>query len=188
MHHLLRISDALGSFVNKIGRLASWTFFILVGVILVDVIGRHFFSIGSSQLQELEWHLHTVLLMFCIGFGYVQDSHVRIDIIRERLGRRTQCWIEIVGCVLFLIPFCLVVIYYGMELTGRSWDKSEISSSAAGLPYRWLIKSAIPIGMSVLLLAGVSVLLRRIVMLVRPDLCGSDGGNATSINLSDAAK
>lgn len=188
MHHLMRISDALGNFVEKIGRLAAWAFFVLVGVIIVDVVGRHFFSIGSSQLQELEWHLHTVLLMFCIGFGYVQDSHVRIDIIRERLGRRTQCWIEIIGCVLFLIPFCLVVIYYSMELTGRSWDKGEISSSAAGLPYRWLIKSAIPIGMSILMLGGISVLLRRIVMLVRPDLCEPDRRQDADMTLPNGAK
>src|SRR5690606_25838859 len=120
--------------------------------------------------QELEWHLHTVLFMFCIGLGVIHDSHVRIDIIRERLGPRAQGWIEIIGCVLFLIPFCLLVMYYGWELTSRSWDKGEISSSAAGLPYRWLIKSAIPIGMGVLLLGAISSLLRSIVKLRRPDL------------------
>ncbi|MGV3656010.1 MAG: TRAP transporter small permease subunit [Noviherbaspirillum sp.] len=171
MRHLLRISNLLGGIADRIGRWASWAFLALVIVIMFDVIGRHFFSIGSSKLQELEWHLHTVLFMFCLGFGYMSDSHVRIDIVRERLGPKTQCWIEIIGCVLFLIPFTLVVLYYGLELTERSWDKGEISSSAAGLPYRWLIKSAIPIGMFFLLLAAISILLRRIVMLVRPDLC-----------------
>src|SRR5690606_689360 len=125
------IADALGKLVERIGLVASWAFVVLVAVIMIDVIGRHFFSIGSSQLQELEWHLHTVLFMFCIGLGVIHDSHVRIDIIRERLGPRAQGWIEIVGCVLFLIPFCLLVMYYGWELTSRSWDKGEISSSAA---------------------------------------------------------
>ena len=112
--------------------------------------------------------------MFCLGIGYIHDTHVRIDMVREKLGRRAQCWIEILGCVLFLIPFCLVVIHFGAELTHRSWLKGEISSSATGLPFRWLIKSAIPIGMSVLLLSAFSVLFRRIVMLFRPDLCEVD--------------
>lgn len=175
MQLLLKISDFLGDAVEKIGRLAAWIAIALIAVILFDVVSRRFFAMGSSKLQELEWHFHTVLFMFCLGIGYIHDTHVRIDMVREKLGRRAQCWIEILGCVLFLIPFCLVVIYFGAELTHRSWLKGEISSSATGLPFRWLIKSAIPIGMSVLLLSAFSVLLRRIVMLFRPDLCRADG-------------
>ncbi len=190
MQRLLTISDALGRFVVRIGRLTSWSAVVLVAAILFDVVSRRFFAIGSAQLQELEWHLHTLLFMFCLGLGYVHDTHVRIAIISERLPERVQCWIEALGCVLFLIPFCLIIIYYGGELTHRSWLKSEVSSSATGLPYRWLIKSAIPVGMSVLLLGAVSVLLRRIVMLARPDLCppactgqGQDGLGAPPIDV-----
>ncbi|MBT3360722.1 MAG: TRAP transporter small permease subunit [Rhodospirillales bacterium] len=175
MRLLLKVSDVLGDAVEKIGRLAAWVAIALIAVILFDVVSRRFFAMGSSKLQELEWHFHTVLFMFCLGIGYIHDTHVRIDMVREKLGRRAQCWIEILGCVLFLIPFCLVVIHFGAELTHRSWLKGEISSSATGLPFRWLIKSAIPIGMSVLLLSAFSVLFRRIVMLFRPDLCGADG-------------
>jgi len=174
MRFLLKFSDFLGSTVEKIGRLAAWVAIALIAVILFDVISRRFFAMGSSKLQELEWHFHTVLFMFCLGIGYIHDTHVRIDMVREKLGRRTQCWIEILGCVLFLIPFCLVVIHFGAELTHRSWLKGEISSSATGLPFRWLIKSTVPIGMSVLLLSAFSVLFRRIVMLFRPDLCEVD--------------
>ena len=180
MFRLLKISDALGGFVERVGRLAAWIAIALIAVILFDVVSRRFFSVGSSKLQELEWHFHAILFMFCLGIGYIHDTHVRIDMIRERLGRRAQCWIEILGCVLFLIPFCLVVIYYGAELTHRSWLKGEISSSATGLPFRWLIKSCIPLGMSVLLLAATSVLFRRIVMLFRPDLV-RDAGEKTRL-------
>ncbi|MEO8346428.1 MAG: TRAP transporter small permease subunit [Betaproteobacteria bacterium] len=171
MQGLLNISDALGRFVVRIGRFTSWSALVLVVVILFDVVSRRFFAVGSAQLQELEWHLHTILFMFCLGLGYVHNTHVRIEILSERLSERTRCWIELLGCVLFLIPFCLIVIYYGGELTHRSWLKSEISSSATGLPYRWLIKAVLPVGMAVLLAAAVSVLLRRIVMLARPELC-----------------
>lgn len=173
MRRVLSLSNALGRFVERVGMLAAWTALVLVVVIMFDVIGRHFFSTGSAKLQELEWHLHAILFMFCLGLGYVHDTHVRIDIIRERLSLRVQCWIEIVGCIFFLFPFCLVVIYYGFELTQRSWLASEISSSATGLPYRWLIKASIPAGMIVLLLAGISVLLRSIVRLHSPGLLHS---------------
>ncbi|NGM87223.1 TRAP transporter small permease subunit [Parapusillimonas sp. SGNA-6] len=172
MQRILRVSNALAAFAEKVGYVAAWAALVLVVVIMFDVIGRHFFSVGSSKLQELEWHLHTILFMFCLGLGYVHDTHVRIDIVREKLGRRTKCWIEIIGAIFFLIPFCLVVIYYGIELTQRSWLANEISSSATGLPYRWLIKASIPIGTAVLLAAGISMLLRSIVRLCRPDLVG----------------
>jgi TRAP-type mannitol/chloroaromatic compound transport system permease small subunit len=168
---LLKAADALDRLVVGIGRFAAWSALALVAVILVDVVSRRFFAFGSAQLQELEWHLHTVLFMFCLGLGYVHNSHVRIEILSEKLAHRTRCWIEAIGVVLFLIPFCLLVIYFGWELTARSFGHSEVSSSATGLPYRWLIKSAIPLGMLVLLLAALGVLFRRIVMLARPDLC-----------------
>lgn len=170
---ILRLSNALGRFAEKVGVVAAWSALILVLVIMVDVIGRHFFSTGSSKLQELEWHLHTVLFMFCVGLGYMHDTHVRIDIVRERFGRKVHCWIEILGCVLFLLPFCFVVIYYGIELTQRSWQMNEISSSATGLPYRWIIKAAIPLGTMVLAISGISILLRSVVRLFRPDLVPS---------------
>jgi TRAP-type mannitol/chloroaromatic compound transport system permease small subunit len=171
MRTLLRISDGIGAAVVGIGRVAAWSAVLLVAVILFDVVSRRFFAVGSSKLQELEWYLHTLLFVFCLGLGYVHDTHVRIEILSERLGERTRCWIEAAGCVLFLIPFCLIVIYYSGELTHRSWLKGEVSASATGLPYRWIIKAALPAGMTVLLAAAVSVLLKRIVMLARPDLC-----------------
>ncbi|RIY39892.1 C4-dicarboxylate ABC transporter permease [Neopusillimonas maritima] len=170
MQGMLRLSNALGRFVERVGVIAAWSALVLVAVIIIDVVGRHFFSTGSSKLQELEWHLHTILFMFCLGLGYVHNTHVRIEIVSEKLGRCALCIIEILGCLLMLLPFCFVVIYYGMELTQRSWEVSEISSSATGLPYRWLIKSAIPLGTLVLAISGISILLRNIVRLFRPDL------------------
>ncbi|HCS69541.1 MAG TPA: C4-dicarboxylate ABC transporter permease [Rhodospirillaceae bacterium] len=162
MRHLLSVSNILKRIVTAIGNVAAWSAVLLMAVILFDVVSRRFFSVGSSELQELEWHLHTVLFMFCLGLGYVRNAHVRIDMLWENLGPRTKCWIEIIGILTFMMPFCLVVIYYGGELTHRSFIKGEVSSSTTGLPYRWLIKSAIPIGMSVLLMAGVAVLLEKI--------------------------
>ncbi len=174
MEHLLKLSDRLRSFASGVGMLAAWSSVILIAVIVFDVVGRHFFSSGSSRLQELEWHLHTVLFMGCLGLGYVCDTHVRIDLVRERLGTRVQCWIEILGCVFFLFPLCGVLIYYGVGFTHAAWAVGEVSSSATGLTHRWIIKAAIPLGAILLFVAGTGVLLRNIACLVRPDLCPDD--------------
>lgn len=168
MKHLIRISDIFDRFISRIGKLAAWATLLLMATIVFDVVTRRFLVLGSTRLQEFEWHVHTVLFAFCLGFAYLANAHVRIDLVRERLSKRTQWWIELVGIVLFLFPYCVLVIYFGYDFTMRSFFQHEASASATGLPYRWIIKSAIPIGFSLLLLSGVAVLLRKIVELFGP--------------------
>ena len=119
-------------------------------------------------LQEAEWHAHVILFTLLIGYTYIKDAHVRIDLVRERLSERTQWWIELLGCLLFLIPYCVLVVYFSYDFTVRSYINQEISSSATGLTHRWIIKSFLPIGFALLGLAGIAVLFRKIVELFGP--------------------
>ena len=91
-----------------------------------------------------------------------------IDLIRERLSSRAKNWVELVGCIVFVIPYCLIVVYFAEDFLERSWAVSEASDSATGLPYRWAIKAFLPIGLFVLLLSGITVLLRKIIELFGP--------------------
>lgn len=168
MELLTKISHGLDSVVSRIGRIAAWAGLLLIAVTLFDVITRRFLVLGSTKLQELEWHLHVVLFAFVLGYAYLKDSHVRIDLVRERLSLRARWWIELMGCVLFLIPYCALVIYFSYDFALRSFDVNEISASATGLSHRWIIKAAIPLGFSLLALAGLAVLLRKIVQLFGP--------------------
>lgn len=168
MELLTKISHGLDSVVSKIGRIAAWAGLLLIAVTLFDVVTRRFLVLGSTKLQELEWHLHVVLFAFVLGYAYLKDSHVRIDLVRERLSPRARWWIELVGCVLFLIPYCALVIYFSYDFALRSFDVNEISASATGLSHRWVIKAAIPLGFGLLALAGIAVLLRKIVQLFGP--------------------
>jgi TRAP-type mannitol/chloroaromatic compound transport system permease small subunit len=165
MELLIRVSDRLDRVIVKIGKLAAWAGLALILVTIFDVVTRRFLVLGSTKLQELEWHFHVILFAFCLGYAYLKDAHVRIDLVRERLSPRTQWWIEIAGCLLFLIPYCLMVVYYGINFTERSWATSEVSASATGLAYRWAIKAVIPVGFAILGLAAFAVVLRKIVEL-----------------------
>lgn len=181
MDQTARFLDRL---IVRIGRVTAWAGLLLVLVTVFDVITRNMsqapweilqrFSaaqqalFGSTQLQELEWHLHTVLFLFCLGYAYVKGAHVRIDLIRERLGARTQAWIEIAGISLFLLPFCVLVTVYGIDFAASSFDQHEGSASGSGLPGRWIIKSALPLGMALLALSGLAQLLHRLNALHRP--------------------
>ena len=168
MKTLVRISEGLDSFLTAIAKIASWSAVILITITVFDVITRRFFVVGSTQLQELEWHFHTILFMFLLGYAYLRDAHVRIDLVRERLPERAQWWIELFGCLLFLIPYCLLITYFSYDFWERSFIADEGSSSATGLPNRWIIKAALPLGFTLLGLAGLAVALRKIVELFGP--------------------
>ena len=168
MELLIKLSDRLDRLITRIGKVAAWAGLALIAVTIFDVVTRRFLVLGSTKLQELEWHFHVVLFALCLGFAYLKDTHVRIDLVRERLSERTQWWIELLGCVLFLIPYCALVVYFAYDFTARSYLNNEISASATGLTHRWIIKAAIPIGFGLLALSGLTVLLRKVVELFGP--------------------
>ena len=103
MERLLSFAAKLERISSAIGRLAAWAIIALVLVIMTDVILRRWFVIGSTKLQELEWHLHGFLFLLCLGWAYTKNAHVRIELVSERLSARTRAWFELVGCILFLL-------------------------------------------------------------------------------------
>ncbi len=143
MDPLIRISDHLDRWITRVGRVAAWAGVALITITVFDVVTRRFFVLGSTKLQELEWHFHVVLFAFCLGFACLKDAHVRIDLVRENLSKRIQWWIELLGCMLFLLPYCALVVYFSFDFTERSFKLDEVSASATGLTHRWIIKSAI---------------------------------------------
>ncbi len=128
--------------------------------ILFDVISRRFITTGSVAIQELEWHFHGALFLLCLGFTYIKDAHVRVDLFRENFSNKTHHIIEISGCLFLLLPYCAIVIYFGIEFTLRSYLSAEVSAAANGLPMRWIIKSLLPFGFFLLGLSAISVILR----------------------------
>lgn len=169
MDTLIKVSDGLNRFVSAIGKLAAWLAIPLMLVIIFDVVTRRFFVLGSTKLQELEWHLHAVLFLLCFAFAYVKDSHVRIELLRESFSGRTRAWIEIFGMLFFLLPYCYVILYFGYDFVVRSYLSHEVSSALTGLTHRWIIKSFVPLGFALLALAAISSVLRNLVYLFGPD-------------------
>jgi TRAP-type mannitol/chloroaromatic compound transport system permease small subunit len=147
--------------VRSIGIAACWIF--IPGQILVaifHILGRRVFVFPGTPLQELEWHFFVALIFLALGLTYLSDRHVRIDIAREWMGQRACAWIETIGFFFALLPFCLIVIYVGFDYTWQAFETGERSRASLGLPYRWIVKSAVPIGFTILLLAGVVVVIK----------------------------
>ncbi len=192
MQFLMGLSLALDRLNTFIGKLAAWLLIPLVGVIMVDVINRklHLLTtlaewlkaggnvaagefvesyLTSTKFQDLEWHLHAALFLLCLGFAYVRNAHVRIELVRERFSPEVKAWLELVGSVVFLLPYAAIVLYFSFEFAMRSYDMNEVSASLTGLSHRWVIKAFVPIGMVLLLLAGASVVIRNALFLFGPE-------------------
>ena len=172
----IRDLDALVSFV---GKAAAWLFVPLMLVIVYDVTQRKIlefypnyldtvFAFSSTKLQELEWHLHAVLFLFCLGYAYLKDAHVRIELVRERLSPNARVWMELVGGFIFLLPYCYLVVKFGFTFAERSFSADEVSAAQTGLSHRWIIKGTLSFGFALLALAGISSILKSLVYLYAP--------------------
>ncbi|MBM3396299.1 MAG: TRAP transporter small permease subunit [Betaproteobacteria bacterium] len=173
MESMLGISDAINRVLGKIAMAVGWLFLVATIVIIFDVLSRKFGyqipGMGSTRLQELEWHLHTALFSFWIGVGYVRNTHVRIDVAVTGAKPRTQAWLEFIGCLIFAFPYTLIAIYFAWDFAATAFIDMEGSESANGLPYRWIPKGFILAGLVLLLLAVISVFMRLIVFLYGPE-------------------
>ena len=143
------------------GNIAAFVF--LPGLTLAsifDITTRRFLQLGSTPIQELTWHLFFACVMFGIGCTYLIDQHVRVDIVRERLSPRVKARLERLLVVTLLSPLSLILIWFGARMTWISYVQDEGSRAALGLSSRWIIKSALPIGALLLLLAACCRLAR----------------------------
>jgi TRAP-type mannitol/chloroaromatic compound transport system permease small subunit len=155
-----RASRAIDRLVTAIGDAMSWVWIALLGVIALNVTLRYAFGSGRIELEELQWHLYSVGFLLGIPYAFAADAHIRVDVLRDRMSRRTQAWIELYGILLLLLPFVALVILFAIPFVGESWSSAEISPSPGGLPLRWLIKAVLLAGFVLLGLASVSRLLR----------------------------
>jgi TRAP-type mannitol/chloroaromatic compound transport system permease small subunit len=166
---LLAASAAIERVLYRVSMVAGWLFLACTVVIVFDVLTRKFGfqlpGMGSTRLQELEWHLHTALFCFWLGTAYLKNAHVRIDILVTGISERRRAWIEFLGVVIFAIPYCLIAIYFSYDFFHTAWQFNEYSDSATGLPWRWIPKGIISIGLVLLLAAVLAVGMRLIVTL-----------------------
>ena len=165
-HPLVRLSRALDRGLTLAGMVGAWLAIPLIFIIIFDIVTRRFLVLGSTKLQEMEWHLHAALFLLALGFGYLRNSHVRIEVVRERFSQLWKARLEVTGITLFLVPYAALVIWFGLDFAERSFSINEVSSALTGLSHRWIIKSFVPLGMLLLLLAGIAVLLRNLAYLM----------------------
>jgi TRAP-type mannitol/chloroaromatic compound transport system permease small subunit len=155
-----RLSRSVDGWLERIGRAASWLWLLLLGVIVLNAVLRYAFGEGRIEFEEIQWHIYSA--GFLLGFGYTlkADAHIRVDVLHARLSPRIRAWIELYGILLLLLPFIALILVFSVPFVVQSWHLSEVSASPGGLPIRWAIKSMLPVGFLLLLVAALSRLAR----------------------------
>ena len=166
MQRLAELSRFIDRINDWVGRMVGWVTLGLVLVVFVDVVMRYLFRTSFVFTQEMEWHLFAFIFLIGSGYTLLHDAHVRVDILYQKLGGKGRAWVNLLGVILFLIPGCLLVIITSWKFVQSAWSIMEGSPDPGGIPLRFLIKSCIPVGFSLLLLQGISLGIHSLLQIV----------------------
>lgn len=159
----------IAQFANQVnetvGRAVSWLTAALVLLVCFDVAARYFFSASQAWMMELEWHFFSLIFLLGAGYALKHDRHVRVDLFYANFSERDKAWTDLVGSVIFLIPWCILIIYFSYDYAYASYLDGEGSPDPGGLPARYLIKFAIVIGVGLLLLQAIGKVAENILVL-----------------------
>ena len=162
-----KFADAIDAVIRSIGHFIMWTNIVLIVVIILQVILRYVFGLGLVVLEELQWHLYALGIMFGASYAMMMDSHIRVDIVHARLSEKWRNRWDLFGIIFLLLPFAIVVFHQSLDFVYESWRVNERSDAPLGLPWRWAIKGVIPVSFALLIAATVARAVRIIAALRR---------------------
>lgn len=169
MEALLAMSRGIDRATAAIGRGLSWVTLALIALGVINVVGRYIgaqvgMQLSSNALLEAQTQAFDLIVLLGAAHLLQRDGHIRVDILHARLSPRVRAWIDIIGTLLLLLPFCVLVIWFSVEYVSRSWSRLEVSPNPGGLPL-YPIKTAIPLAFALLALQGLSELVKRCAVL-----------------------
>ncbi|TBW40924.1 TRAP transporter small permease subunit [Siculibacillus lacustris] len=164
MQALIGFSRAVDAFTVRLGRAVSWLLVAAIVISTLNAIIRKVFDASSNAWLEAQWLLFGAVFLICASWTLQANEHIRIDIVNATLSKRTRNVIELIGHVLFLLPMVAVILWTAVPFFTRSFFGNEQSFSAGGLP-QWPAKSLVVIGFALLLVQGVSELIKRIAVM-----------------------
>jgi len=164
LQSLLKISRGIDAFTRWLGKRLAWLILVAVIVSALNAAVRKTFDVSSNSWLELQWVLFSIVFLLCSSWTLLDNEHIRIDIVNNLLPKQVRNSIDVIGHAFFLIPLCIVMIITGGPFFMRSVEINEQSGNAGGLP-QWPAKSLIIIGFTMLLVQGMSELIKRIAVM-----------------------
>lgn len=160
MNSLMRASTQIDRLNVAVGTLTGWLILLTTLISAGNAIVRKIFDTSSNALLEIQWYLFAAVFMLGAGYVMLRNAHVRIDFVAGKLSPRTRNWIDFWGIILVLFPFCLLSFYLAWPLFLQALQSGEMSSNAGGL-IRWPVYALVPAGFALLMLQGISELIKR---------------------------
>ena len=164
MRALLKFSSAVDWLNAQIGKYAIWLIFAATLISALNAIVRKVFGTSSNAYLEAQWYLFAWSFLIAAGYTLLHREHVRIDVLNSRLSKRAQVWVDIIGFAFFLTPLCLTVLYLSTPMVIQMYQSGEMSGNPGGL-IRWPVYALVPLGFGLLMLQGLSELIKRVAFL-----------------------
>jgi len=166
MRLLRRLSSGIDALNDRIGALLRWLVLVMVVVAAANAVVRYFsrdlgLTLNLTPATEVQWYLFSVIFLLGSAYALRHDAHVRVDVLYERLRPRTRAWIDLIGTIVFLIPFSVLMLWVSFPAVRTSWQIRETSPDPGGLP-RYPIKALILVSFGLLLLQAMSQLVKRV--------------------------
>jgi TRAP-type mannitol/chloroaromatic compound transport system permease small subunit len=177
MKTLLAVSRAIDWLNERVGRLSRWLILVSVLISAGNAVVRYSLNTSSNAWLEIQWYLFSVVFLFCAGYTLLHNQHVRIDVVTGQFSKRTQTWIDILGTLFFLLPMAITIMWLSWPVFTDAWRSNEVSTNAGGLIV-WPARLMVPIGFLLLVIQGVSELIKRVAFLrgLIPDPTEKDAG------------
>lgn len=164
MKGLLKLSRGIDWLTTKFGVVATWLVLIACLVSAGNAASRYLFNLSSNGWLEVQWYMFAAIVLLGGAYTLKMNEHVRVDLFYGAVSERTQIWIDIVGGFLFLLPICAILTYFTWPWFLESWRIHEVSPHAGGL-IRWPVKLLLPLGFALMILQGISEIIKRIAAL-----------------------
>lgn len=161
---LVYACDRINEWIGHV--IVSFAVILFISLIFGDVILRYFFNTSFVALAELEWHVFAFIFLIGAGYTLLHDGHVRVDIFYSVMSRKSKAWVDLIGVLIFLIPSCYVVLTTTIPWVMVSYEIGEVSIDTGGLPARFLIKAALPIGYSLIFIQGLSLFIKSLYIIL----------------------
>lgn len=164
MRILLKLSGLIDWLNNQVGKLIAWLILAAVLISAANASFRYSMNMSSNAWLEIQWYLFSAVFLYGSGYTLLHNRHVRIDILSSRLSARARTWIDIFGTVFFLMPMAITIMWLSWPVFVLAWQSQEVSFNAGGLVI-WPARLMVPTGFLLLVLQGLSELIKRIAFL-----------------------
>ena len=164
MSFLLSVSRLIDRLSERIGHTFYWLVLATVLISAANAVIRKAFNYSSNAWLEIQWYLFSAIFLFLAGYTLLRNDHVRIDVVASRLSKRVQTWIDIVGTLFFLFPMAFLIMWLSWPVFVDAYARHEVSTNAGGLII-WPARLLVPIGFALLIVQGLSELIKRFAFL-----------------------